>query len=56
MTCDVCGKQAANPNLMKRHKIFMHNDTMGALFCEKCPKSVFFTQEKLEKHMKIKHG
>ena len=55
MTCEICGKQAANPNLMRKHKVFVHNETKGVLFCEKCPKSVFFTQSQFEKHMKDKH-
>ena len=55
MTCEICGKQAANPNLMRKHKIFVHNETKGVLFCENCPKSVFFTQSKYEKHMEDKH-
>jgi hypothetical protein len=55
MTCEICGKQAANSTLMRKHKIFVHNETKGVLFCEKCPKSVFFTQSKFEKHMEDKH-
>ena len=56
MTCEICGKQAANPTLMRKHKIAAHNETKGVLFCEKCPKAMFFTQSNFEKHMNDKHG
>ena len=55
MTCEICGKQAANPFLMRKHKVFVHNETEGVLFCEKCPKAMFFAQYKFEKHMNDKH-
>ena len=55
VTCEICGKQVNNPNKLKRHKIFVHNDNKGVLFCKKCPKAVFFSQSSYEKHMKGKH-
>lgn len=55
VNCEICGKQIANPNALKRHKVFVHNDTKGAWLCEKCPKKVFFVQTAFEKHMNEKH-
>ena len=53
--CEIYGKQVANPNKLKRYKIFVHNNNKGVLFCKKCPKAVFFSQPTYDKHMKVKH-
>ena len=55
VNCEVCNKQLANPNQLKKHKVFVHNETNGVLFCEKCPKDAFFSQRTFEKHMSNKH-
>ena len=54
--CDICNKKIANPDQLKRHKVFTHKETKGAFFCEKCPKSVFFLKKTFEHHLKDKHG
>jgi hypothetical protein len=54
--CDICNKKIANPDQLKRHKVFTHKETKGAFFCEKCPKSVFFLKKTYEHHLKDKHG
>ena len=53
--CDICNKKIANPDQLKRHKVFTHKETKGAFFCEKCPKSVFFLRNTYEIHLKDKH-
>ena len=55
VTCDVCGKEVANKVRLRKHKVFVHNETNGVLFCEKCPKDAFFSQRTFEKHMSNKH-
>ena len=45
----------ANPAQLKRHKVFTHKQTDGAWFCQRCPKSVFFSKSTYENHLKDKH-
>ena len=54
--CEICNKEIANPYDLKRHKLAVHKDTTGVWLCESCPKSVFFTKSKFDKHVKDKHG
>jgi KRAB domain-containing zinc finger protein len=53
--CNICNKQISNPIMLRRHKVFVHNEREGALFCELCPKSVFFSESTFEKHARDKH-
>ena len=56
MTCDICGRVVANNQRLQKHKVFVHNQTDGVWFCEKCPKDVFFAQKMLDKHIRNKHS
>ena len=56
VNCDVCDKKISNPAQLKRHKVFAHNETDGAVFCVHCPKSVFFSEQSYRVHMENKHG
>ena len=53
--CEICNRKIANPAQLKRHKVFTHKQTEGAWFCQKCPKSVFFSKSTYELHLKDKH-
>ena len=53
--CEICNRKIANPAQLKRHKVFTHKKTEGAWFCQKCPKSVFFSKSTYELHLKDKH-
>ena len=53
--CDICAKMMLNPIELKRHRVFVHKETKGAWLCEKCPKSVFFSQVTFDRHVKNKH-
>ena len=55
VTCELCNKALSNPTELRKHKVFVHNDTKGAWLCEKCPKTVFFLKTMFDKHMKDKH-
>jgi len=55
VTCEICNKNIANPAQLKRHKVFTHKQTDGAWFCQRCPKSVFFSKSTYENHLKDKH-
>ena len=39
--CDICNKQISNPIMLRRHKVFVHNEREGALFCEMCPVQLY---------------
>ena len=54
--CEICSKEIANRYDLKRHKLAVHKDTTGVWLCEICPKSVFFTKSKFDKHVRDKHG
>lgn len=56
VNCGICDKKIANPQQLKRHKVFAHNETEGAIFCVHCPKSVFFNENTYKNHMENKHG
>ena len=53
--CNICNKQLANQLHLNRHKVFVHKETEGAWFCEKCPKQAFFSQKIFDKHVRTKH-
>ena len=58
-TCHVCGKQFKNQSrkfLLKEHLLFQHNIDEGAVFCEICPKTVFFSKRNYNKHMEKEHS
>ena len=54
-TCDICNKEISNTTQLKRHKVFVHNETKGVWLCEKCPKKVFFTKNCYGEHLAKKH-
>ena len=56
VNCEICDKKISNPQQLKRHKVFSHNETEGAIFCAHCPKSVFFLESTYNIHMKNKHS
>ena len=55
VTCELCHKKVATKTDLRKHKVFVHNDTKGAWLCDRCPKTVFFMKSMFEKHMKNKH-
>ena len=55
VTCDICDKKIANPDQLKRHKVFTHKQLKGAWLCDRCPKSVFFSKSTYDIHLKTKH-
>ena len=55
VNCEICDKKISNPLQLKRHKVFSHNETEGAIFCAHCPKSVFFLESTYNIHMRNKH-
>jgi len=55
-TCEHCGKSLLNGFFLKKHLVFDHGITEGALFCNICPKKVFFMEGILKNHMQEKHG
>ena len=55
--CDICGGTYKNPYELKRHKVFVHNDTKDVWICEECPssgktKSIFTSESAFESHIK----
>ena len=55
VTCKICEKTVATSVDLKKHMVFVHNDTQGAWLCERCPKKVFFVKTNYEKHVNEKH-
>ena len=55
VNCGICDKKISNPQQLKRHMVFSHNETEGAIFCVQCPKSVFFKESTYKVHMENKH-
>ena len=55
VNCGICNKKISNPQQLKRHMVFSHNETEGAIFCVQCPKSVFFKESTYKVHMENKH-
>ena len=53
--CDICNKMQVNAQIYRLHKFNVHKVKDGAKFCLYCPKSVFFTQSKLDLHMRKYH-
>ena len=43
--CPHCGKSVLNRFYLKKHLVFDHGVKDGALFCDVCPKRVFFVEE-----------
>ena len=54
--CPHCEKSFLNGFILKRHLVFEHDIKDGALFCDKCPKKVFFEEVFLKKHLQGKHN
>ena len=54
-TCPHCQKSLLNHFYLKKHLVFDHGIKDGALFCDFCPKKVFFCDGFLKKHMQEKH-
>ena len=54
-TCPHCQKSLLNRFFLKKHLVFDHGITEGALFCNICPKKVFFMEGMLKNHMQEKH-
>ena len=54
--CPNCEKSFLNGFILKRHLVFEHGIQDGALFCDKCPKKVFFEEIFLKKHLQDKHN
>ena len=55
VACELCHKKVATGTDLKRHKVFVHNERKGAIFCEMCPKSVFFSKSTFDQHVRAKH-
>ena len=53
--CDICHKTLSSSGLLRLHKFKVHKIGEGAIYCLYCPKNVFFTQTKLELHMRTYH-
>ena len=53
--CPHCGKSILNRFYLKKHLVFDHGVKDGALFCDVCPKKVFFIEGMYKKHMREKH-
>ena len=53
--CPHCGKSVLNRFYLKKHLVFDHGIKDGALFCDVCPKKVFFIEGMYKKHMREKH-
>ena len=56
VNCPQCQKTLFNKSELRRHLVFEHGMTDGALFCNICPKAVFFQKYHFNKHMVEKHG
>ena len=54
--CLKCEKTFLTKFILKKHLVFDHNIKDGALFCDRCPKKVFFKEAILEVHLKKKHN
>jgi hypothetical protein len=54
--CPLCERTICSRWELKKHLVFRHQQTQGAYFCSMCPKTVFFHQTTLARHMKDKHG
>ena len=54
--CAHCEKSFLNGFILKRHLVFDHGIKNGALFCDKCPKKVFFEEVFLKRHIQGKHS
>ena len=54
--CPHCNKLILHRGELKRHLALEHGITDGALFCNICPKTVFFVPFHYKKHMSEKHG
>jgi len=49
-------KTIFNNTELRKHLVFEHDITEGALFCNICPKTVFFQKYHYNKHLVEKHG
>ena len=56
VNCPHCNKLILNKGELKRHSALEHGMTDGCIFCNTCPKTVFFTKFHYKKHMMEKHG
>ena len=56
VNCPQCQKTLFNKSELRRHLVFEHGMTDSALFCNICPKAVFFQKYHFNKHMVEKHG
>ena len=54
--CPNCERSFLNGFILKRHLVFEYGIKDGALFCDKCPKKVFFEEVFLKKHLQDKHS
>ena len=55
--CDSCDGTYRNPYELKRHKVFVHDDTKDVWICDICPcsgktKSIFTSESSFESHIK----
>ena len=55
-TCPHCQKSLANKLALRRHMVYSHDVTDGAIFCNICPKKVFFSQTMYTNHMQRAHS
>ena len=57
VNCPHCQKSLMNSFYLKKHLIMDHGiNKESALFCDFCPKKLFFSEGFLKKHMQEKHG
>ena len=54
--CKICDRSLQNVLYLRRHMVFDHDETNGAIFCDICPKKVFFSLKMLDTHNKRFHS
>lgn len=53
--CKYCDRSLQNVLYLRRHMVFDHDVKEGAIFCDKCPKKVFFSDIMFKSHLKKFH-